>query len=87
MRMERDEIERRAPGGGPEAVHARLRATAELLDDRPGAGVERAAREMLGRLDTLQAEHLPRRPLDARPEAVHARRAALDLVSLHPHRG
>ena len=56
MRMERDEIERRAPGGGPEAVHARLRATAELLDDRPGAGVERAAREMLGRLDTLQAE-------------------------------
>jgi hypothetical protein len=54
--MEPDEIERRAPGGGPEAVHARLRATAELLDDRPEAGVERAAREMLGRLDTLQAE-------------------------------
>ena len=58
MRMDRDDIERRPPGHGHghEAVHEQLRRAAELLDDRPDAGVERAAREMLGRLDTLQGE-------------------------------
>jgi hypothetical protein len=54
--MDRDDIERRPPGHGHAAVHEQLRRAAELLDDRPDAGVERAAREMLGRLDTLQGE-------------------------------
>ena len=56
MRMDRDDIERRPPGHGPEAVHEQLRRAAELFDDRPAAEVERAAQEMLGRLDTLQGE-------------------------------
>ena len=56
MRMDRDDIERRPPGHGPDAVHERLRRAAELLDVRPAAGAERAAQEMLGRLDTLQGE-------------------------------
>jgi hypothetical protein len=39
-----------------ETVHARLRHVAEELDDRPIAVAERGARELLGKLDTLQSE-------------------------------
>jgi hypothetical protein len=39
-----------------ESVHERLRDAAAELDDRPAAVAERGARELLGRLDTLQAE-------------------------------
>jgi hypothetical protein len=57
MPMDRDDIDRRgAPRYDADAVHAQLRRTAEELDDRPVAGAERAAREMLEKLDTLQAE-------------------------------
>ena len=39
-----------------DSVHAHLRRVAEELDDRPAAGAERGARELLGKLDTLHAE-------------------------------
>ena len=39
-----------------DSVHERLRDVAAELDDRPVAVAERGARELLGRLDTLQAE-------------------------------
>ena len=59
--MDPDQIQRYAVSDGSEAVHAQLRRTAELLDARPDAGVERAAPEMLGRLDTqLELDRLLR---------------------------
>ena len=39
-----------------ESVHERLRVVAAELEDRPGASAERGARELLGKLDTLQTE-------------------------------
>jgi hypothetical protein len=39
-----------------DSVHSRLRRVAEELDDQPPAAAERGARELLGKLDTLQAE-------------------------------
>jgi hypothetical protein len=59
--MDRDDIERHdlppaAQGDNRESVHAHLRGIADGLDDRPTAAVERAARDTLARLDTLQAE-------------------------------
>ena len=39
-----------------DSVHAQLRRVAEELDDGPAAGADDGARELLGKLDTLQAE-------------------------------